>query len=349
MGKLISIIVPCYNVEKYIGRCFASLKAQTIGMERLEIILVDDCSTDATWNCLEGFEREYPDSVMVIHCDENGRQGRARNIGMEYASAPYIGFVDADDWIEPDMYEKLYEKIDRFQCDIAMCQSWRDFAKEGQTLPPRKTGREDRVLKIDTIDKKKIFLANSSIGFDVWNKLYRAELLRENNIFFPEQLAYEDHFFSVLLYFYTQKVYILEERLYHYFVNEASTVLMANATHHFDILTVNSYLWDECERRGFLQDYRKELEYQFLSLCYLVSIKMMLLRLPEVPYDYFLHLKEETRKRVPDYHDNPYVKEFVTDINKILLELLDTSAAEEELKLLFDSLREYVKRGVLRI
>lgn len=349
MEKLISIIIPCYNVEKYIERCFESLVRQTIGIEQLEIILVDDCSTDNTWEKLEKLEKTYPDSVMIIHCEKNGRQGKARNIGLEYASAPYIGFVDADDWVEPDMYASLYEKIKRCDCDIAMCQSWRDFGREEQTLPPRKTGKEDRLLSIDTMDKRKLFLANSSMGFVIWNKLYRAELLRKNRIFFPEELAYEDHFFTVLLYFYAQRVYILEERLYHYFVNEQSTVLTSNAAHHFDILTVDSLLWEECERRGFLQDFRKELEYQFLSLCYLISIKMLLLRLPEVPYDFFLHLKEETLKRVPDYHDNPYVKEFVTDVNKILLELLDTSAGEEELQTLFDTLRDYVKKGVLRI
>lgn len=349
MDKLISIIVPCYNVEKYIDRCFRSIAAQTIGVERLEIILVDDCSTDATWERLVALEAEYPDSVIAIHCDENGRQGRARNIGLEYASAPYIGFVDADDWVEPDMYEQLYEKIHEHDCDIAMCQSWRDYGRREQALLPRRTEREDRILYIDTLDKRKLFLACGSIEYGVWNKLYRAKMLKENKIFFPEKLAYEDHFFSVLLYFYTKKVYILEERLYHYYVNEQSTILTPNAAHHFDILTVDSLLWDECDNRGFLQIYRKELEYQFLSLCYLMSFKMLLLRLSEVPYEYFLHLKEETLKRVPDYHDNQYVKELVTDINKIILELLDIDVTEDQLKEVCEILGDYVRRGILRI
>ncbi len=103
MDKLISIIIPCYNVQSYIDRCFQSLLAQTIDFDRLEIILVDDCSTDATWEKLTAIEAAYPESVMIIHCDENGHQGTARNIGLTYASAPYIGFVDSDDWIEPDM------------------------------------------------------------------------------------------------------------------------------------------------------------------------------------------------------------------------------------------------------
>lgn len=349
MDKLISIIVPCYNVEKYIDRCFRSIAAQTIGVERLEIILVDDCSTDATWERLVALEAEYPDSVIAIHCDENGRQGRARNIGLECASAPYIGFVDADDWVEPDMYERLYDKVYKNECEIAMCQSWRDSGRKDQKLPSRRTGQEDRILYIDTEDKRKLFLACASIGYNVWNKLYRAKLLRENEIYFPEKLAYEDHFFSILLYFYAKKVYILEERLYHYFVNEQSTVLMTGAEHHFDILTVNSLLWDECERRGLLRSFRKEMEYQFLSLCYLMSFKMFLLRMSGLPYDYFLRLKEETLKRVPDYHGNPYVKELVTDLNKILLELLDISVTEEQFNELGRTLGDYVRKGILKI
>lgn len=348
MAKQISIIVPCYNVEKYIDRCFNSLVSQTIGIDCLELIFVDDCSTDHTWDRLVELEKTCPESVIIIHCDENGRQGRARNIGLECASAPCIGFVDADDWIEPDMYEKLYTKLTENNCDIAMCRSWRDPGREEAKLPPKQTG-EDRVLFIDTVKKRRMLLACSSMEFLVWNKLYRAELLFDNNIFFPEQLAYEDHFFATLLYFYVKKVYILEERLYHYFVNEQSTVLSANASHHFDILTVDSLLWFECETRGFMQNYRVEIEYQFLVLCYLISMKMMILRLPEVPYDFFVHLKEETLKRVQNYGQNPYVKELVTDANKLVLDLLSSSVSEQELKVFCDTLRDYVKKGLLKL
>ena len=349
MDKLISIIVPCYNVECYVERCFTSLMNQTIGVEHLELIFVDDCSTDATWEHLVAIEARCPESVMIVHCDENGRQGKARNIGLTYASAPYIGFVDADDWVEPDMYEKMYSKLQEYRCDIAMCQNWRDFDKEGQNLSTKETGVEDRCLNIDTMDKRKIFLACSSIGFGVWDKLYKAELLLDNEIYFPEKLSYEDHYFSILLYFYAKRIYILEERLYHYFVNEQSTVLSSNSSHHFDILTVDALWWEECEKRGLMKEFKAELEYQFLSLCYLAAIKMMILRLADVPYDFFLQLKEETNKRVSDYHTNPYVKELVTDLNKLLLELLDMPITEPEFKEICNNLRDYVRKGILSI
>lgn len=331
MDKLISIIIPCYNVEKYIDRCFDSLLSQTIGFDKLEIILIDDCSTDGTWDKLTAIEASYPESVMIIHCDENGRQGRARNIGLQYASAPYIGFVDSDDWIEPDMYEKLYAKMTAYQCDIVKCQEWRDTAKPDQVLAPKLTGEQDRPLKIDTVEKRKIFIACTSIGCGVCDKLFTRDFLIQNNIFFPEKVAYEDLFFATLCYFYTTKVYILEERLYHYYVNPASTVLSPDASHHFDILTVHKMLWAECEGRGFLAEYRKEVEYQFLTLCYLVAMKIISLRLKKAPYNFFLELKEETLKRIPDYRANPYIKDYVTEMNQMLLQLLDLPISEQDL------------------
>lgn len=340
MDKLISIIIPCYNAEKYIDRCFNSLLNQTIGFGQLEIIFVDDCSTDGTWKKLTSIEASYPESVMIIHCDENGRQGRARNIGLQYASAPYIGFVDSDDWTQPDMYEKLYGAITTFQCDIVLCRNWRDTALPDQILAPKITGDSNRLLKIDTIEKRKTFIACGSIGYGAWDKLFRRDFLIQNNIFFPEGVAYEDHFFSTLLYFYAESAYILEERLYHYFINPASTVLSPNATHHFDILTVHRMMWAEYEKRGFLPEYRKEAEYQFLTLCYLAAMKMMSLRLTNVPYDFFLELKKEVLKYVPDYRTNPYIKDYVTEFNQTLLQLLDMPISEQDLTAVCNAIRK---------
>lgn len=349
MNKLISIIIPCYNVEKYIDRCFNSLLAQTIGFDKLEIILIDDCSGDHTWEKLTAIEAAYPKSVMIIHCDENGHQGTARNIGLQYASAPYIGYVDSDDWIEVDMYEKLYRKMTEHHCDIVMCQNWRDTGMAGQALAPKLTGSEDRLFEIDTVEKRKIFIACGSIGYGAWDKLFTREFLIDNNIFFPERLAYEDHFFATLLYFYANRVYMLEERLYHYYVNPASTVLSPNATHHFDMLTVDKLMWEECANRGFLTDYRQEVEYQFLTLCYLASMKMISLRLTHVPYDFFLELKEETLKRVPDYHSNPYIKDYVTELNQMLLQLLDIPIGEQDLCAVCKAISMKYSKGVLQI
>ncbi len=105
--KKISIIIPCYNAFPYSSDCMEALEKQTIGMDALEIILVNDASTDQTFQMLCKWEQKYPESIMVINLEENGKQGRARNIGIEYASGEFIGYVDIDDTIDPHMYDKL--------------------------------------------------------------------------------------------------------------------------------------------------------------------------------------------------------------------------------------------------
>ncbi len=329
MDKLISIIVPCFNVERYIDRCFRSLRDQTIGIHNLELIFVDDASTDNTWDRLTEIEASCPESVLIIHCDENGRQGRARNIGLQYASAPYVGYVDSDDWVEADMYETLYARMREYSCDIVQCRNWRDTDQPGRILAPKKSGEPDQVLRIDTEEKRRVFLVCAPMSYAVWDKLFARDFLVRNQIFFPEGMAYEDHFFSTLLYLYAERVCLLEERLYHYYVNPESTVLRMDAPYYADMLTVDKRMWAECERRGFLDTYCKEMEYQFLVLCYLPSLKMMSLRMTKVPYDFFLELKEETLKRVPDYHGNPYI-ENLSEKYRILLQLLDLPVKEEE-------------------
>ena len=106
MGK-VSVIIPCYNVEPYIGECLDSVIGQTIGKENLEIIVVDDCSTDNTVQILQAYETRYPEQMIVVLCEQNGRQGTARNIGLSYASGEFVSFVDSDDYMPDDAVEKI--------------------------------------------------------------------------------------------------------------------------------------------------------------------------------------------------------------------------------------------------
>ena len=105
MKPLISIIIPCFNTAEYLPQCMASLEKQTIGFEKLQFIFVDDASTDEgkTWRCICEFEQRHPKEVVAIQLEKNMSQGGAKNVGISYAEAAYIGFVDSDDWIEPEM------------------------------------------------------------------------------------------------------------------------------------------------------------------------------------------------------------------------------------------------------
>ena len=106
----LSIIVPVYNMaaDRKLEYCLDSLVGQTI--QDYEIIAVDDCSTDTSWDILLRYEKEYPDKFHAIHSEVNQKQGGAKNIGMEKAQGEWIGFIDSDDWVTPDFYERLIRK-----------------------------------------------------------------------------------------------------------------------------------------------------------------------------------------------------------------------------------------------
>ena len=305
----ISVIIPCYNVELYIDRCLTSITSQTIDLSLLEIICIDDASTDNTWKKLQEWEAEFPENIMIIHCDENGRQGKARNIGLQYSSAPWIAYVDSDDWVELDYFEKLYSLALQTECDIVTCQFERDSAAELSFLSDRETGKADRCMLIDTWEKRKLFIVLKSMDALAWGKLIRKSLLMDHQIFFPENLAYEDTYFASLLHLYTEKVYFLEEKLYHYFVNENSTVLQTDSGHHLDLLTVQVILWNEWKRRGFLESFKEELEYDFLYSCYLRFLKVIVLRYQVPSFHLFSLLQSLISERIPDYSKNLYIQQ----------------------------------------
>ena len=117
-GEKISVIIPCYNVKDMVSECLDSIVAQTIGLEHLEIILIDDASADETVSVLKKYEEKYPDNIMLVLCEKNGRQGTARNIGLSYATGDFISFVDSDDWIHPVMFKELFDIMNKNDCDV---------------------------------------------------------------------------------------------------------------------------------------------------------------------------------------------------------------------------------------
>ena len=117
----ISVIIPCYNVQKYIMRCFDSIYSQTYGFENLELILIDDLSTDNTWSILESLQRKYPENVISLKMQKKGKCGGARNLGMDICTGKYITFVDADDYVHPDMLRVLYDRMTEDDYDVAQC------------------------------------------------------------------------------------------------------------------------------------------------------------------------------------------------------------------------------------
>ena len=169
--KKIAIIIPCYNVETYIDRCLNSIVNQTMGVENLQVICVDDASTDGTWQRLQAWEQQYPEDIMLIQCEKNGRQGTARNIALQYVQTDFVGFVDSDDWIEADMYEKMYEKMVQYDCDIVFCRNFRssEYTSGGEI---KRCNSEDCIYSIISEEERKAFIVNNIIGYVCGKRLF---------------------------------------------------------------------------------------------------------------------------------------------------------------------------------
>jgi glycosyltransferase involved in cell wall biosynthesis len=323
MKPLISVIIPCYNVENYIDRCLDSLVNQTIGLEHLELILINDASTDHTLEKLQEWERRYPDSIALITYDENLRQGGARNIGLQYAQADYVGFVDSDDWVELDMYETLYSVLERETYDVVRGKFIRD--KGTDTVLPDDLGREDQEYHFS---KRGAFYdynmanvgKNGKFG-GIVTGIYRKAMIVDSGVSFPEKTAYEDNYWGSILKLYVKSTYIVDKIVYHYFVNQNSTVLSRNAIHQLDRLPIEISILEEYQRLGAFELFYRELEVEFIQRFYLNTLFIIFTRFDNIP-DVVNDMREVVLRYFPNYKDNPYI-EVSAPMQQLLMDLLE--------------------------
>lgn len=216
---MISIIVPIYKVEQYIRSCIESLICQTY--ENLEIILVDDGSPDNSGQICDEYAKK-DSRIKVIH-KENGGLSDARNVGLSLAKGEYIGFVDSDDRIHPEMYEELMKSMEKYHSDISMCGYYKEF-EDGMLLP--------FIFKEMEIEKREAMiklLEDVEIRNFVWNKLYKRQVLE--NIQFPEREEFEDILTLYKIFLKAQKVSNVEKALYYYRIRENSITASGKKVH----------------------------------------------------------------------------------------------------------------------
>ena len=236
----VSIILPVYNVEKYIRQCMDSLINQTL--RELEFIFVDDCSTDNSLSIIEEYAKEDK-RFRIIKLEKNQGQGFARNVGLQYVTGEYIGFVDPDDWVKPNMFERLYQEIKEKDLDIVMCMPDGYDEKNAVNAPfPYFVDANFEHIIDDRIFNWRD-LSPFQYPMCVWNKLYTKKLFDDNNIDFAEGLDFEDHkvIFGTLLT--AEKMYFIREKLYVYRFNREGSVLTDNNRRlidHIKIFDCNS-------------------------------------------------------------------------------------------------------------
>jgi len=225
MNDTISVVVPVYKVEKYLDRCVASIVAQTY--ENLEIILVDDGSPDGCGVICDNWARKDP-RVKVVH-KENGGLSSARNAGVAVATGKYVGFVDSDDYIHPQMYEKLYAALTETGADVSICNY--DYVDESgaadlqmREVSPVKTEvltREQAYEKIAVVKKGYAYYVTA------WNKLYPRSVFEQ--LQFKEGFVHEDEFFVHHLFSRCSRIATISDMLYLY-VQRSGSITKGKAT-----------------------------------------------------------------------------------------------------------------------
>lgn len=301
--KKISVIIPCYNAVKYLSTCTDSLEKQTIGMENLELIFVNDASSDQTLERLYEFQHKYPESVVVIDSKENKRQGGARNLGLARAAADYVAFMDDDDYLEPQMLEKLYEKAEENQADLVVCYAKRHALEEKTTVQMGRTGREDSIYEIDS-DAKRLPFLKKNINTAIWNKLYKKSVLIENAITFPENIIYDDIYFSGIVKLCVAKAYILEEYLYHHVVyQEAASMDGQDWKKKAGYLEAHELLAEAYRKLGALERFGNYYLSDFL-LSYFTCIQTFYSNFYRIPLEQLRRAQHLIRGYFPEYKKN---------------------------------------------
>lgn len=243
MTKL-SIIVPVYNVEKYLPKCLESLIKQTL--KDIEIICVNDGSMDNSLAIL----KEFASKDSRIRIIDNQHQGvaKTRNTGIEQSTGEYIGFVDSDDYIDIDFFEKLYNSATKSNSDIAIASILKH--KNFFNIYNAKYTKEETAITIQ--DKIKLCEDKKHFFFYAWNKIYHSGFIKENNIKFSEGQIYEDVMFAIKALYYSNKIISVYGTKYHYIEHENSLTKYKDKTgeKEQDLVKAYSELQEFCNSKN---------------------------------------------------------------------------------------------------
>lgn len=307
--KKVSIIVPVYGVEKYIDKCLDSLVKQSL--KEIEVIVVNDGTKDNSQKIIDKYVKKYPDKIKSF-IKENGGQGSARNYGLEKVSGEYIGYVDSDDFIEKDMYKKLYNKAKEKDYDIVVCGNY-NVSEDYQNK------NVDVFINNYNTDLENIFFGKMA----VWNKIYKRDILIKNKLEFKEKVWYEDLAFTLKAIMNSNTFAFIDEPLYDYLIREGSTMNNSNVQRNLEILDafndILSYI-----KHNKKEEYFSKIEFLAIDHIYISAIVRVL------KADADKNIKKETieklidymNKKFPNYKSNKYINTLSKN-RKIIYKLIN--------------------------
>ena len=300
----VSVILPVYGVAQYIVKCTESLLAQTL--DEMEFIYVDDHgpdnSIDLVKQTIAGHPRES--QFRFLKPEHNMGAGMARNFAIPQAQGEYIAFVDSDDWVEPNMFEELYNEAKRQGgVDLCYCQASKDYLD----------GKPSEILKSPevepgefTSEKRRHFLANYVSYF--WTFIYRREQIEGNAIRYPEERSADDSYFVACNLFTAKTIARVDKPFYHYLIRPGSVVTTKNSTKYQKRLAVFGHLMEYAKSHGFYDEYKVEIDYIYLKKGCFSSVLNYIYNTSEPQRGPLDEIMGELQRQVPDYGQNPYLR-----------------------------------------
>lgn len=313
--KKLSIIVPVFNTARdgMLNKCMDSLVNQSI--DNYEIIAVDDASTDNSLEILRDYEARYPDLVKVVTYEKNRHQGGARNKGIDISKGEWIGFIDSDDWIASDFYEKMIAKGEATGADVVGCQYQIVYSHDDSHMGKVVINHsKDIVGPLDDEKHRALFVHPGSMVV----KIYRSNLIKDNNLRFPENMFYEDNYAGPIWSLYYKHFEVVDEPLYFYYQNVTSTVHAVSMNKLYDRMKSCEMIYDDLVNLGLLEKYKEELESTFIYLYFKNTLFSYMLSDKAEGAAFVYKLKKGMLKHFPKFRESKYYKIADQEENKMI-------------------------------
>lgn len=258
----ISIIIPVYNVEKYLAKCLDSLVNQTY--KNIEILCVNDQSTDDSLSILQQYACKYQ-NIRQFTPPQKLRQGGARNYAIERATGYYIGLVDSDDFVETDFYEQLVAKCEDGNADMVIGNQYHIYSDDSKKVTQIRTN-----VPQDVQDKgwEAIMHYILSHGCTMWTNIIKRDIFIDNNILYPENTFYEDNAIGFRIFLSCKNIRFCNTPGYYYRTNPNSTINKKNDYRLFERLPTSNMLIENVKKTGYYDHFKNDIEGYYWLLKY---------------------------------------------------------------------------------
>lgn len=334
----LSIIVPVYNMaaDGKLEYCLNSLLNQTIS--DFEIIAVDDASTDESPQILLDYAAHYPDVLKVFLCNENKKQGGAKNFGLKHATGKWIGFIDSDDWIQPDMYEKLLKKAKETGADMVACNYHLTHEHSDEIGEVVRTHYEAQTGPLDEEKYKLLILDSGSLVI----KIYKRRLIYDCGMEFPEHMFYEDNAIANAFVLKATNFAYVDEPLYAYYQHNTSTVHTITQERCEHRKEAARRMLAHAKKFDYLDTYHEEIEFKFTMLFYVNTLFSYLQGTKGKKDIRFLRsLAKEMADTFPNFRKNKYYLSRVNEEERAFIDMQQKSTTK---MLFWYELKWFVRR-----